>query len=243
MSDTHNLAAFNAQRQYNIGTSARVKTTEKLSSGYKINRAADDAAGLAISEKMRLQIRGLDQGSENIQDGISLVQTADGALQEVNDMLQRINELSIQAANGTNSDSDRYNINQEIQALKSEMNRVFESTTFNERRIWDNRAKLEKTGEIITEHTDTDAAVVFNECGTTSTIDDNNRGAVPYTNISVKAFEDGLVASWTGYDGINYKSDVIPWDEKLSGSHSFTLSEHMDYSKYPAAQGIDFIYR
>ena len=93
----HNLLAMNAQRQFGINTNNRAKNMEKLSSGYKVNRAADDAAGLAISEKMRRQIRGLDQGSENIQDGISLVQVADGALAEVTDMLQRINELSVKA--------------------------------------------------------------------------------------------------------------------------------------------------
>ena len=104
---SHNLLAMNAQRQFNITGTQKKKSTEKLASGYKINRAADDAAGLAISEKMRRQIRGLDQGARNTQDGISLLQVADGALSEVHDMLHRMSELSIQAANGTNTDSDR----------------------------------------------------------------------------------------------------------------------------------------
>ena len=103
----HNLQAMNANRMLNITTNGLSKTTEKLASGYRINRAADDAAGLAISEKMRKQIKGIEQASANAQDGISLCQVADGALSEATDMLQRMNELALQAANGTNSDSDR----------------------------------------------------------------------------------------------------------------------------------------
>ena len=103
----HNLTAMNSNRMLNVTTKAQSKTTEQLSSGYKINRAADDAAGLSISEKMRKQIRGLDQASSNAQDGVSAVQTAEGALTEVHSMLQRMNELAVQAANGTNSESDR----------------------------------------------------------------------------------------------------------------------------------------
>ena len=103
----HNLSAMNAQRQFSINSKNKAKSTEKLSSGYKINRAADDAAGLSISEKMRRQIRGLRQGVENTQDGVSLCQVADGALAEVNDMLHRITELSVQSANGTNTKEDR----------------------------------------------------------------------------------------------------------------------------------------
>ena len=106
----HNMQAMNANRMLGITTGQQAKSTEKLSSGYKINRAADNAAGLAISEKMRKQIRGLDQASSNAQDGISAVQTAEGALNEVQDMLQRMNELAVQAANGTNSVSDRQSI-------------------------------------------------------------------------------------------------------------------------------------
>ena len=110
----HNLQAMNSNRMLGVTTSSQAKVTEKLSSGYKINRAADDAAGLSISEKMRKQIRGLDQASNNAQDGVSAVQTAEGALAEVHDMLQRMNELAVQAANGTNSTSDRTAIQNEI---------------------------------------------------------------------------------------------------------------------------------
>jgi len=115
-----------------VTTAAQAKSTEKLSSGYKINRAADDAAGLAISEKMRKQIRGLTQASANAQDGISAVQTAEGALTEVHDMLQRMNELAVKASNGTNSESDRQAIQDEIDQLVTEIDRVAETTKFNE---------------------------------------------------------------------------------------------------------------
>jgi flagellin len=128
----HNLKAMNANRMLNINAKASSGSTEKLSSGYRVNRAADDAAGLAISEKMRKQIRGLTQGSRNAEDGISCVQTAEGALAEVQDMLQRMNELAVQAANGTNSVTDRKYIQDEIDQLVTEIDRVSETTKFNE---------------------------------------------------------------------------------------------------------------
>ena len=128
----HNLQAMNANRQLGVTMTGQQKSTEKLSSGYRVNRAADDAAGLAISEKMRKQIRGLDQASTNANDGVSAVQTAEGALNEVHDMLQRMNELAVQAANGTNSASDREAIQNEIDQLLTEVDRVAETTKFNE---------------------------------------------------------------------------------------------------------------
>ena len=128
----HNMQAANANRMLNITTSAQSKSTEKLSSGYRINRAADDAAGLSISEKMRKQIRGLNQASSNAEDGVSSVQTAEGALTEVHSMLQRMSELAVQASNGTNSDTDRSAIQDEISQLTTEIDRVAETTKFNE---------------------------------------------------------------------------------------------------------------
>ena len=128
----HNLQAMNANRMLGMTTGQSKKSTEKLSSGYRINRAADDAAGLAISEKMRKQIRGLDQASANAEDGISCVQTAEGAMAEVQDMLQRMNELAVQAANGTNSQSDRQYIQDEFDQLITEIDRVAQTTKFNE---------------------------------------------------------------------------------------------------------------
>ena len=128
----HNMQAANANRMLNVTTSAQSKSTEKLSSGYRINRAADDAAGLSISEKMRKQIRGLDKASSNAEDGVSSVQTAEGALTEVHSMLQRMNELAVQASNGTNSNTDRSAIQDEISQLTTEIDRVAETTKFNE---------------------------------------------------------------------------------------------------------------
>lgn len=133
----HNLRAMNSNRMLGLTTNAQSKSTEKLSSGYKVNRAADDAAGLAISEKMRRQIKGLTQASANAQDGISAVQTAEGALNEVHDMLQRMNVLANQASNDTMTSVDRAYLNSEVQALKSEINRVASTTTFNEQNLLD----------------------------------------------------------------------------------------------------------
>lgn len=128
----HNLTAMNSNRMLGVTTRTQAKSTEKLSSGYKINRAADDAAGLSISEKMRKQIRGLTQASANAQDGISSVQTAEGALTEVHDMLQRMNELAVKASNGTMSENDRSYVQNEIDQLVTEIDRVSTTTKFNE---------------------------------------------------------------------------------------------------------------
>ena len=133
----HNMSAMNANRMLGVTGGTLSKSTEKLSSGYKINRAADDAAGLSISEKMRRQIRGLSQASLNAQDGISCVQTAEGALAEVEEMLQRMNELAVKAENGTLATEDREAIDAEVQQLISEIDRVASTTTFNEQNLLD----------------------------------------------------------------------------------------------------------
>ena len=133
----HNLRAMNSNRMLGLTQASQSKSTEKLSSGYKVNRAADDAAGLAISEKMRRQIRGLTQATANAQDGISAVQTAEGALNEVHDMLQRMNELAVKAANGTNQSEDQSYIQKEVDALVDEIDRVSSTTTFNEKNLLD----------------------------------------------------------------------------------------------------------
>jgi flagellin len=133
----HNLTAMNANRQLGITTGQQAKSSEKLSSGYKINRAADDAAGLTISEKMRSQIRGLNKASDNAQDGISLIQTAEGALNEAHSILQRMNELATQAANDTNTTSDRTAIQKEVDALTSELDRIASTTQFNTQNLLD----------------------------------------------------------------------------------------------------------
>ena len=131
----HNIAALNTQRQLTIANNGQAKSMEKLSSGLRINRAGDDAAGLAISEKMRSQIRGLDMAAKNSQDGISLIQTAEGALNETHAILQRMRELSVQAANGTNTDEDIQFIQDEIDSLTSEIDRIAETTEFNTKNI------------------------------------------------------------------------------------------------------------
>ena len=150
----HNMQAMNANRTLGITTDSQKKVTEKLSSGYKVNRAADDAAGLTISEKMRSQIRGLTQASSNAQDGISCVQTAEGALTEVHSMLQRMNELAVKAANGTNTSADRLAIQKEVSALSSEISRVAQSTQFNTLNLLNGSFSAGKTLQVGTANVD-----------------------------------------------------------------------------------------
>ncbi|MBF1013900.1 MAG: flagellin, partial [Lachnospiraceae bacterium] len=137
----HNLTAMNSNRQLGITSSLQAKSSEKLSSGYKINRAADDAAGLSISEKMRSQVRGLNRASANAQDGISLIQVAEGALNETHSILQRMNELAVQAANDTNTEDDRAAIQSENDALKDEIDRIQSTTQFNTQNLLDDTFK------------------------------------------------------------------------------------------------------
>ena len=182
----HNLQAMNANRMLNVTTSQQAKTTEKLSSGYKINRAADDAAGLSISEKMRKQIKGLDQASTNAQDGISAVQTAEGALTEVHSMLQRMNELAVQAANGTNSESDRQSIQDEIDQLTTEIDRVAETTKFNETYL------LKGNGKTST------AIISAKDAGINGTLKGVGTGKVTFTMTALK-FGDTITIGSKGY--------------------------------------------
>jgi flagellin len=187
----HNMQAMNANRMLSVTTNLQSKSTEKLSSGYKINRAADDAAGLSISEKMRKQIRGLDQASTNAEDGVSAVQTAEGALTEVHSMLQRMNELAVQAANGTNSESDRQSIQDEISQLTTEIDRVAETTKFNE-------TYLLKGGQGQTTKT-----LVGHDAGITGTFVDGESIATLTVNLAVgKSITIGGVA-YNIMDGTN----------------------------------------
>lgn len=171
----HNLTAMNSNRMLGLTQSSQAKSTEKLSSGYKINRAADDAAGLSISEKMRKQIRGLTQASANAEDGISTVQTAEGALNEVQDMLQRMNELAVKASNGTNSENDRTYIQNEIDQLTTEIDRVAETTKFNETYLLKGDKDAVK-GYSYSYGTDTKAGATF-AAGKNSTVTGSNTGA------------------------------------------------------------------
>ena len=148
----HNIMAMNAYRNYNTNTSALSKNLEKLSSGYKINRAGDDAAGLAISEKMRAQITGLNAAQKNVKDGISLVKTAEGAMQEIQDMLNRMDYLATQSANGTyDNEVDRYNLQKEVNQLKDEINRIADSANFNGIKLLDGSLAADTSGSTMTE--------------------------------------------------------------------------------------------
>lgn len=224
----HNLAAMNANRQFKINTDKTRKIAEKLSSGYKINRSADDAAGLAMSEKMRRQIRGLGQAAENIQEGIGYVQTAEGALNEVHDMLQRMNELAVKSANGTNTDEDREYIDAEVQQLKSELDRVFSTTTFNEIRIWepdpDARVQIDVEKK---------QAVTFSGSNSYPDITNDNCGIIAYNGYTLNADDQGIHVSWKGFDGNTYETTKIDWATLEANNYSFEMSDYYDATTYP----------
>ena len=189
----HNLTAMNSNRMLGLTASSQAKSTEKLSSGYKINRAADDAAGLAISEKMRRQIRGLSQASENAQDGISCVQTAEGALAEVHDMLQRMNELAVQSANGTNMSTDRQYLNKEVVALQDEISRIAKSVTFNEQKLLDGSFK-DKALQVGAEKGDTLKISIDSMSAETLLVDKANVtiGTVEGAQDAIKSIKEAL---------------------------------------------------
>ncbi len=215
----HNIAAMNAYRNYNINTSAVSKNLEKLSSGYKINRAGDDAAGLAISEKMRAQITGLDAASKNVKDGISLVKTAEGAMQEVQDMLNRMVNLATQSANGTyDNEIDRAALQKEVDQLRSEINRIADSSNFNGIKLMDGSLESKIVTKNMTSlSTETDIAITAIQDATpvkepakieftvnlrdyvfTDPTDDNSTG-VDFQLGGVNLLEDGdIVGSTTG---------------------------------------------
>lgn len=236
---SHNLLAMNAQRQFNITGTNKKKSTEKLASGYKINRAADDAAGLAISEKMRRQIRGLNQGARNTQDGISLLQVADGALNEVHDMLHRMSELSIQAANDTNTSSDRAAIQQEIDQIVSEIDRIGNDTEFNTR-------KLFKGQPVGTDETGRKYRIEYETITTTytETVEDVNTytETVPahYGVSSVNASGQLTDSSNNRFlltadeTGLHINSDLYKWSEIYS-SGGDTLSSLGQFQSYNIA--------
>ena len=198
----HNMQAANANRMLNVTTSAQSKSTEKLSSGYRINRAADDAAGLSISEKMRKQIKGLDRASTNAQDGVSAVQTAEGALTEVHSMLQRMNELATQSANGTNSTTDRQAIQDEVDQLTKEINRVSETTKFNETYLLKGdtkttgKASFMKSGYAIADGTE-----LYAEGDTNKTVLDKNtlKAAIDAGKKIYKKDDDSIATKGTDY--------------------------------------------
>ena len=193
----HNLTAMNANRQLGITTGAQAKSSEKLSSGYRINRAGDDAAGLKISEKMRSQVRGLNKASSNAQDGVSLIQTAEGALNEAHSILQRMNELSVQGANDTNQSIDRDAINQELDALTKELDRISETTQFNKQNLLDGTFADKKLQ--VGANTNQNIAI---------SIDNMNAASLGLTNISYTTKETGTVPTKVTYQGMSYTYDA-----------------------------------
>ncbi len=200
----HNVTAMNANRMLGVTKGSQSKSAEKLSSGYQINRAADDAAGLSISEKMRKQIRGLDRASTNADDGVSSVQTAEGALTEVHDMLQRMNELAVQAANGTNSTSDRTSIQNEIDQLTTEIDRVAETTKFNETYLLKGATGYR------------DKYMAGHDAGLTGVMADNLAGGKAATfTTTINANEDVKIAGKTFHVYQNGQDDIDTLQSKI----------------------------
>ena len=218
----HNMQAANANRMLNVTTSAQSKSTEKLSSGYKINRAADDAAGLSISEKMRKQIKGLDRASTNAQDGVSCVQTAEGALTEVHSMLQRMNELAVQSSNGTLSEDDRNNIQDEVDQLVTEIDRVSETTKFNETYLLkgdENKTKISNTV-----YSSPQMGLVKDAMAAGSTLEVKN--PMDATGKTVYTFTSGLAvgSSWAGKKVIDDSATAGAGDIKLADAKKAELA-------------------
>ena len=218
----HNMQAANANRMLNVTTSAQAKSTEKLSSGYKINRAADDAAGLSISEKMRKQIKGLDRASTNAQDGVSCVQTAEGALTEVHSMLQRMNELAVQSSNGTLSEDDRNNIQDEVDQLVTEIDRVSETTKFNETYLLkgdENKTKISNTV-----YSSPQMGLVKDAMAAGSTLE--VKTPMDATGKTVYTFTSGLAigSSWAGKKVIDDTATAGAGDIKLADAKKAELA-------------------
>lgn len=227
----HNLLSLTSGRQLKINTKKTQSIAEQLNSGYQINSAADDAAGLAISEKMRTQIRGLHQATHDLKDGISYVQVADSALSEVQDMLHRVNELTIKALNDTNTLEDRAAIDCEVQSLKTEIDRIFKTTEFNARKIWDEVAEDPvPTGRVKREPAIEDTCHLphmdITQANKTYIPKQNN---YDYGHYSLTADDEGIIVSWTDCNNRNWVSEKIKWaeNEDWKGSHSFNLADYL----------------
>ena len=235
----HNLLSMFTNRSLGIVTDNKSKNSERLASGYRVNRASDDAAGLSISEKMRSQIRGLTRASENVEDAINYVHVADGALSQVDDMLQRMRELAVQASNvAVNTEEDRQKIQDEIGEIRKEIGRVFADTEFNKKKIWDpDRTDMDPV-QIGTERK---PAIKMNiDYGTHNIIDNVNRAAIPSSSYKLNADENGVWVTWKGYDNKDYSSKVVPYqDNDPTKPLSFNLNDHMDFSKEPESSFIN----
>ena len=256
---THNLASMAAQRNYKISTGKAAESSKKLSTGFKINCAADDAAGLQISEELRIQVRGLTRASQNIDDGVSFVKTADGALGEVQSMLHRMKELAVQAANDTNTEFDRKALDEEVQQLKTAMTDIFQNTEFNSRKIWGDKTNdFVETGLYSEEY-----AVEYNVEYFRATLTDTNKTSIPVRDpmtsslgyYTIKADETGLWAEWDDCAGNKHKTGTLEWeeDELWKGTHQVSLAELIaikqtdgkDYTgyatnDYPEANNFNF---
>lgn len=236
----HNLLSANAERRYKINTGKRDKSLNRLGSGYRINSASDDAAGLSISEKMRSQIRGLGKGAQNLQDGIDYAQVADGALSEVNEMLIRIRELAIQSSNDTNTPADRAKLEEEVKQLKLEMQKIFTDTEFNTIKIWDDRGTKRVLQDVIKGDEVQVPTVKFSRQAASTTITNINREAIPDTGyFYLVADDNGIKVRWTGYNGVKYNSDYVSWKPEIGGKYTIDLAKLMENSGRPEVAGIN----
>ncbi len=240
----HNLQALNAGNIFKRNVKFKAKSMEKLGSGFRVNRAADDAAALSISEKMRNQIRGLNQAVNNIEDGISYVQVADGSLSEIHSMLHRVEELAVKAANDTNASEDRRAIDNEVQELKKEIQSIFERTEFNGIKIWD--TKLNSRIQIGTEERQ---AVVLQKTSASINVTEANKGAIAYNGYQIKVkgtdpadvANYGFTVEWEGWNGNAYSTELISWNEVGVGkkqSFGMNIKDYIDTTTYPELQGI-----
>lgn len=207
----HNLTAVNSNRQLGITTGAQAKSSEKLSSGYKINRAGDDAAGLKISEKMRSQVRGLTRASTNAQDGVSLIQTAEGALNEAHSILQRMNELAVQGANDTNENIDREAINEELDQLTQELDRISQTTQFNKQNLLDGSFSSKNL------HVGANANQKIQ-------ISIDNMDASTLGLRSIKGQELGSAQTGKKIEGITYKGMTYQWDASKTAASNTAIA-------------------
>lgn len=222
----HNLVAMNTNRQLNKVTSSSRKTTEKLSSGYRINRSADDAAGLSISEKMRAQIRGLNRGAANLQDGINYVQVADGALNEIHSMLHRMKELAVQSANGTNTDMDRVAINTEVEQLKEEMDHIFNSTEFNTIKIWPQESI--SNAPFVSGTTEVQALKITTPSMQTLKLTNDSYDKIALGSYKILADQQGVSLTWTDYAGRTHTTSQASWDDLKNNNYSFQIADFFD---------------
>ena len=240
----NNMIAIEAANIFKNNNRIMGKKTEKLASGFRVNRAADDASALSISEKMRNQIRGLNMATKNIEDGVSYVQVADGALSEIHSILHRIEELAVKSANDTNAPEDREAIDAEVQCLKEEVQKIFVDTEFNGMKVWDE--DLENKVQVGVEKAQ---ALKTVQRGTSFYVTDVNKGAIAKNGYKIEvqgtdksdATNYGFKVTWKGWNNKDYESELINWDDIGAGkkkSVSLNLKDYLDTTNYPETEGI-----